>query len=242
MRILHLSDLHYTRKQFDWVASVAAEYELVVLSGDLLDIASVVEPDAQIADVLDYLAQIATKTTVIACSGNHDLNACNEHDERSAAWLATAGGSRVLVDGARLDAEQVMVTVCPWWDGPRTRKDVNRQLAEDAMLVGDRLWIWVCHAPPESSPTSWTGTRHYGDPQLVAWIDQHRPAIVLCGHIHEAPFASNGSWIDRCGLTWVFNSGRQIGAVPAHIEIDSDARLARWLSLNGVEERHLVEV
>lgn len=242
MRILHVSDLHYTLKQFEWVASVAGDYDLVVVAGDLLDIASVVEPDAQIAAVLEYLAQIATQTTVVACSGNHDLNARNKHDERSAPWLATASRSHVLVDGARLDTPRAMVTVCPWWDGPRTRTEVGRQLAEDAALVGGRLWIWVCHTPPDSSPTSWTGTQHYGDAQLLAWIDQHRPTVILCGHVHQAPFAPEGSWIDRSGSTLVFNSGRQIGAVPSHIEIDSDAGLARWSSLTGIEERYFVEV
>ena len=63
MRILLVSDLHYTLKQLDWVASVAADYELVVMAGDHLDIASIVEPDAQIAVVLEYLSRIAAKTT-----------------------------------------------------------------------------------------------------------------------------------------------------------------------------------
>ena len=82
MRILLVSDLHYTLKQLDWVASVAGDYELVVMAGDHLDIASIVEPDAQIAVVLEYLSRIAAKTTLVACSGNHDLNAQNELGER----------------------------------------------------------------------------------------------------------------------------------------------------------------
>ena len=157
MRILLVSDLHYTLKQLDWVASVAGDYDLVVVAGDHLDIASIVEPDAQIAVVLEYLSRIATKTTVVACSGNHDLNARNEHGERSARWLEAARGSGVFVDGTSFANERELVTVCPWWDGPLTREVVDRQLADDAALVGDRRWIWVYHAPPDASPTSWTG-------------------------------------------------------------------------------------
>jgi Icc-related predicted phosphoesterase len=130
-----------------------------------------------------------------------------------------------------------MLTVCPWWDGPLTRQVVDRQLADDAALVGDRRWIWVYHAPPDASPTSWTGKRHYGDEELVAWIEQHRPAIVLCGHVHQSPFAVDGSWIDRIGSTMVFNAGRQIGPVPTHIELDTETATARWSSLEGIEER-----
>src|SRR5438445_13091171 len=90
MQILLVSDLHYTLKQLDWVASVAADYELVVVAGDHLDIATIVEPDAQIAVVLEYLSRIATKATVVACSGNHDPNPRNELGDASARWPRAA--------------------------------------------------------------------------------------------------------------------------------------------------------
>ena len=242
MRILLVSDLHYTLKQLDWVLSVADTYDLVVVAGDCLDISSPVEPDAQIAVVLEYLARIAAKTNVVACSGNHDLNARNELDERSARWLDAARPAGVAVDGMRLELDDTRVTVCPWWDGPRTRELVDRQLAEDAIEAAGHPWIWVYHAPPDASPTSWTGKRHYGDEELVAWIEQHHPDFVLCGHVHQSPFASQGAWIDRIGSTLVFNAGRQIGPVPTHISLDTDAGTAQWYSLAGDEERAFAEV
>jgi len=143
MRILLVSDLHYTLKQLDWVISVADSYDLVVVAGDHLDIGSAVEPDAQIAVVLEYLSRIAAKTRVVACSGNHDLNARNDLGERSAQWLDAAREFGVGVDGMRVNLEGATVTVCPWWDGPRTRDVVDRQLADDARAVGDRPWIWI---------------------------------------------------------------------------------------------------
>jgi predicted MPP superfamily phosphohydrolase len=121
VRILLVADLHYTLKQLDWVASVAGDYDLVVMAGDHLDIASIVAADAQIAVVLEYLSRIAAKTTLVACSGNHDLNARNEYDERAAPWLDAARASGVYVDGSRFGDERDLVTVCPWWDGPLTR-------------------------------------------------------------------------------------------------------------------------
>ena len=106
MRVLLVSDLHYTLKQLDWVMSVAGDYELVVVAGDHLDIASIVEPDAQIAVVLEYLSRIAAKTTVVACSGNHDLNARQRARRACRAWLDAARGSGVFVDGTRLVTER----------------------------------------------------------------------------------------------------------------------------------------
>jgi Icc-related predicted phosphoesterase len=136
----------------------------------------------------------------------------------------------------------VLVTVCPWWDGPRTRDAVARQLTADAALVGDRTWIWVYHAPPDDSPTSWTGSRHYGDENLGAWIEQHQPAVVLCGHVHTSPWMGDGAWQDRIGSTVVLNAGRQPGPVPSHIELDTYAGTLRWSSYDGTDERPLAPV
>jgi len=99
-------------------------------------------------------------------------------------------------------------------------------------------WVWVHHAPPEG-PLSWNGKRHFGDPALAGLIARHSPTAVLCGHIHEAPYREGGSWIDRMGDTWVFNAGKQLGDVPAHIEIDFGQAVARWITAEGVEERSL---
>jgi Icc-related predicted phosphoesterase len=62
---------------------------------------------------------------------------------------------------------------------------------------------------------------------------------VLCGHIHEAPFRKDGSWIDRIGDTWLFNAGHQIGDVPARIEIDFGKGRARWVTSEDTDERSL---
>ena len=53
--------------------------------------------------------------------------------------------------------------------------------------------------------------------------------------MHEAPFARNGSWVDRIGDTWLFNGGRQIGEIPTTIAIDTEAKEAAWFSLEGAE-------
>jgi Icc-related predicted phosphoesterase len=242
VELLLVSDLHYTLRQLDWIVSVADSFDTVVLAGDHLDISSPVEPAAQIAVMLEYFARLSAKTTLIACSGNHDLDARNELDELSATWLAAATEAGVLVDGARLELDDVFVTVCPWWDGPRTRDVVDRQLAADAAAVNGRTWIWVYHAPPDQSPTSWTGKRHYGDTELNAWIEAHHPQLVLCGHVHQAPFADNGGWVDRIGSTWVVNAGRQIGPLPAHVVIDTATGMASWSSLAGPEEMELADL
>lgn len=234
MKCLLVSDLHYTLKQFDWIDRVAPEFDLVVLAGDHLDISSMVTLDAQVVVILKYLRRLGEKTKLVVSSGNHDLNARDDAGEKVARWMARVRQLGVAADGDCIEIGDTLLTVCPWWDGPRSRDAVGEQLARDASRRA-RRWVWVYHAPPDSSPVSWAGERHFGDTDLVAWIREHGPDMVLTGHIHQSPFRKGGSWVDRIGDTWVFNAGRQIGPVPAHIVLDMGAERAMWFSLAGNE-------
>ena len=237
MRILLTSDLHYRLRQYDWLLGAASRFDAIVIAGDHVDIASAVPPDVQIAALSASLAAVAERTRLFACSGNHDLNARNDAGEKTANWLAPAAGARFAADGDSVEVGDTLFTVCPWWDGPHAQA-ATRALLDAAASRRTGRWIWVYHAPPESA-LSWTGKRHFGDAMLAELIRRHAPTAVLCGHIHEAPFKTGGSWIDRIGDAWLFNAGRQIGDVPARIEIDLAAGRASWISLAGIDERAL---
>lgn len=234
MKCLLVSDLHYALKQFDWVLSVAQDFDVVVIAGDHLDISSPVEARVQIPVLLTYLKRLHGKTRLIISSGNHDLDARNTDGEKFTKWIAKVRTLGAPTDGDCLAVDDALFTICPWWDGPQTREQVARQLARDADKPKNR-WIWVYHAPPDESPTSWGGQKHFGDADLVRWIQQYKPNIVLTGHIHQSPFRQGGSWVDRLGSTWVFNSGRQIGPCPAYIVINTGEQMALWFSLAGAE-------
>lgn len=233
MKCLLVSDLHYAIEQFDWVHHVAGGFDVTVIAGDHLDISSTVSLDAQIAVVLRYLRRLQVKTRVLVCSGNHDLNGTGPAGEKVARWMSRIRALDIATDGdALLTDDGTLFTVCPWWDGPRTREEVGAQLAADAARRKAR-WIWIYHAPPDDSPVSWAGKRHFGDTDLSAWIGEYGPDMVFSGHIHQSPFRQGGSWVDKIGGTWVFNSGRQIGPVPTHTIIDIDAGRAEWFSAAG---------
>ncbi len=235
MRILLVSDLHYTLKQYDWVQSVAADFAGVVIAGDHLDIAAVVDGDAQAVVILKYLERLHGKTRLLVSSGNHDLTRDDEHGEKTARWLRKAGKIGIPIDGDILDVDGTLFTICTYWDGPVGRAGVGALLAEAATRPR-RQWIWVYHAPPDQTRISWIGKRFFGDEYLNGWIAQYRPDLVLCGHIHQSPFRKGGSWVDKVGSTWVFNAGRQIGPVPTHVILDTTARTAAWSSLAGDQE------
>ena len=239
MKLLLVADLHYVLKQLDWVQSVAPDFDLVTVVGDLLDIASTLPLDAQIVVVLKHLARLKDRARqLVVCSGNHDLDFRDAAGEKVPRWMTRVRAGRHSHRRRCRRAGRDARHRVPLVGRPNARAAIGEQLARDAALPRER-WLWLYHAPPEDSPTSWAGQRHFGDPALRDWIVEYRPDFVLCGHIHQAPFRRGGSWVDRIADTWVFNAGQQIGPVPAHVIIDTAAQTASWYSLAGAEQLRL---
>jgi Icc-related predicted phosphoesterase len=230
VRILAVSDLHYRLRHYDWLVETSGGVDVVAVAGDLADVANPVPVHVQ-AVVLDkYLARLAERAVVLAGSGNHDLDGPGAHGEQTAGWLRRPRDGSVFTDGMSTDVGDTRFTVCPWWDGPTTRDEVGRQLAKAARGRPAR-WVWVYHAPPAGTVLCSDGRREFPDHDLAAWIAQHQPDIVLCGHIHQAPWVDGGSWHAQVGTTLVINPGRQVGPVPAHVTLDTDAGTAEWFGV-----------
>ena len=238
MRLLVVADLHYSLPQYDWLLAAAGRYDLVIIAGDHLDLASLVDWRAQTVVVRKYIELISAKTRLITCSGNHDLDSRDGAGEKVAKWVGDFRHRGVPADGELLVFDDTLFTICPWWDGPLTRERIAAQIAADAPKRTGR-WIWVHHAPPDKSPTSWAGSRYFGDTSLSEWIATYSPDIVFSGHVHQSPFIKDGSWVDRIGSTWVFNAGHQFGAPPAHVILDTERNEAVWISGAGVQSVRL---
>jgi len=240
MRLLLVSDLHYGLRQYDWVAEAAPDFDVVVIAGDMLDLRSVVPIPAQTTAIAAQLARIGARGTLAAASGNHDLDDRDEAGEKAASWLQRSRSSQVHVDGDALVIGRTVLTICPWWDGPAGRQELEDRLVTESALDKE-TWAWVYHAPPAGSRLSWDGRREYGDDVLSGWIERFQPDFVFAGHIHQSPFMPDGGWAERVGSTWVFNPGRQPGPVPAHIVLDLEAGQATWSSIEGRETIDLAE-
>jgi Icc-related predicted phosphoesterase len=243
VRLLLVSDIHFDLRKLDAVLARASDpdagIDVVVIAGDLLDVGSALPIDAQITVVLTYLERLVAVGPTIICSGNHDLDARGDSGEKVTRWFAAARDLGVLIDGDSLDRDGWRLTSCAWWEGPVTLAEMEASLAE-AAIDRPRRWLWVFHGPPEG-PLSWTGTRHYGDPELPRLLDEHAPDVVLCGHIHQAPFTADGGWVEHRGRTWLFNAGHQPGGEPTSIVLDLDADHARWWSSAGGGEVDLAD-
>jgi len=234
MKLLIVADLHYSLKQFDWVCSVAGKFDVAIIVGDLLDLVSIVERDVQATVALKYLNKIAEKTRVVVSSGNHDCKDKLPNGEWSAAWLQESRSDLTSVDGDAVMLDGTLFSVLPWWDGDSVRAEVDDQLQRDAARERSN-WAWIYHCPPHETPVSWNGKRHFGDPGLAGWIRRHQPGLVFTGHVHESPFIKNGSWFHRMEDTFVFNAGRQLGAIPSFLVWNTDEKNITWISQAGTE-------
>lgn len=220
------------------MAQQAGNYDVVIIAGDLLDIAGHLDLDSQITVVGKYLRTISEKTRLLVCSGNHDGNAKNDSQEYVARWLQRVRAEGLVVDGASVECGGRKFSVCPWWDGPASHEAMKTFLRAERVADPQR-WPWVHHAPPDGVGVSWTGKSHACDAALVELIHELRPDFVFSGHIHNSPFRAGGGWASKIGATWVFNAGRQMGAPPAYIELDLAKRTGRWVSQAGVEDLQL---
>lgn len=238
MKILVASDLHYRLKQLDWLAAQSSHYDALIIAGDMLDISSYLDLSVQIEVIGKYLKHISAKTDLLVCSGNHDGNEKNAADEYIAPWLRQRKAGRLYVDGDSVFFGSTLFTIFPWWDGDVTKVEVQQQFHEASQLAYNR-WVWIYHAPPDHSSTSWNGKRHIGDIELNKWIDEYQPDLVFSGHIHESPFKKDGSWVDKIDQTWVCNAGSLMGDIPAHIIFDLEAMQLQWHSLAGSEIQDL---
>jgi predicted phosphodiesterase len=226
VRILATADLHYRLPHYDWLVEQAAEFDVIAVPGDHIDLASSVPPAAQMVVLGRYFERLAGASTFFTTSGNHDLDGPDAHGEQVPTWLRSLGERGVHVDGHCVDVGDTRFSLCPWWDGPHANAAVEEQLARDA--DGRPLrWVWLYHSPPPG-PLCRTGRREFPDADLARWIERFGPDLVFTGHIHQAPWVEGGGWAQQVGGTWVFNAGRTSGPIPAHVIVDTDTGTAEW--------------
>lgn len=209
MRMLHCSDFHANKAWFDWLVAHASEYDLVCLTGDMLDLVEIHRLTAQLRMVKAALRRVATPLAL--CSGNHDslsgprARASLLH----AAWLNELRRPGLWIDGDAFEFKKYKFR-CIGWDA---------QLPIAA--AGE---IWLFHAPPARSPVaSGLDESEAGDEVFDNICRAGKgPEVVLSGHQHNPR-----RWICRVGRTWCLNPGYSHHAnTPNHIAIDTVAGIA----------------
>jgi len=224
MKILVLGDLHHRREWFAWVAEQAPAFDLVALTGDLLDFFQGHRQE-QKDFVLGWFAEEAAKGRPLAwCSGNHDVT------RNDFAWIDGLRFPSVVGDletkfFTTASGEPFLVSSIPYQDRPMEagEREVDELLTEGwkrRSEMGWCPWIVLAHNPPIHTLVARAPGDVCGSPKVRAWIEQFQPDYLLSGHLHQSP--DLGSHQAELGQCQCINAGCVAKAViPSHVVIDT---------------------
>ncbi len=209
MNILHVTDLRFNQRWYDWLLHSAPPHDLLAIAGNLLDFSHPEPRRHQIAWVQRWMQHYPRPLCV--CSGFHDLE-WDQQAERwmPAYWMREPDRTDLWTDGRRMEAEGFTLLPIGCTTQPK----------------GEPADIWLAHTPPSGTDTAHRRTGgDAGDPHLAASARRHEPRLLLTGRVPE-PF----DWKDHLGATFVLNPGHNsAGAFPNHILVCTDELSARFV-------------
>ncbi|MBA2546303.1 MAG: metallophosphoesterase family protein [Solirubrobacterales bacterium] len=197
MKALAFSDLHVDLDAAASLVQRAGDFDVVIGAGDF---ASVHEG---LDDAIDALAAIDTPTFLVP-GNNETEDALREAAKGWEAATVLHGGSAEL-DDVTFFGLGAGIPTTPWdWSFDLDDEAAAERLAEvpeDAVLV--------LHSPPRGHCDRDGSGKELGSPAIAAAIEDRRPRVAVCGHIHD-------SWgcESAIGPTPVHNLG------PAGVELD----------------------
>jgi predicted MPP superfamily phosphohydrolase len=116
MKLLLTTDLHFRLDWFRWLKEQAPNYDLVCITGDLLDMFEAKSTREQAREVTKIIRELADIVPVAVCSGNHDnAGGLISHDRASLyKWLVDLSARpNIITDGATRKLEDLIVTTIP---------------------------------------------------------------------------------------------------------------------------------
>jgi Icc-related predicted phosphoesterase len=172
VKLLAFSDLHRDRGHAEHLVELAREADVVLGVGDYATMRM------GLADTIDVLSEI-TKPTVLV-PGNAETD--------TELWQACAGWPAAhVLHGQALQLEGVQVfglgggippTPFPW------SFDLSEDEAAAKLESCPEGAVLIVHSPPKGYVDEVHG-RHLGSRSILRAIERKRPALVVCGHIHQ---------------------------------------------------------
>ncbi|SDU18356.1 Predicted phosphoesterase [Verrucomicrobium sp. GAS474] len=230
MRILVAGDLHNRKEWFAWLSTQVAQFDLVALPGDLLDI---FQPDLprQRAFVEEWFAAEAEKGTALAwCSGNHDGGRWFTNRIEGPCWtdrlrFPSVVGDLECKEFVSLSGERFLVSCIPHSEAPtESWESAVESLLTQGWQKRQELswcpWIVLAHNPPVHTAVAATPNDSGGSDHIRLWVERFQPDYLLSGHLHQAP--DLGSFRAELGQCLCLNPGYvEEAEMPSHITVDT---------------------
>jgi Icc-related predicted phosphoesterase len=190
VRILAFSDLHRDLDGAARLVESSADADAVIGAGDFASI------HEGLGETISALSAIEAPTVLVP--GNNETEEALR--EAAADWASATvlHGQGTELDGVAFYGLGAGVPITPWdWSFDLDEDDAARELADcpdDAVLV--------VHSPPKGHVDQSSAGDHLGSTAILAAIEQKRPRLAVCGHIHESWGAES-----RLGPTRIVNLG-----------------------------------
>jgi uncharacterized protein len=190
VRLLAFSDLHTDLDQARRLAERAREADAVVGVGDFASVHS------GLADTIGALMEIDVPAVLVP--GNNETEEALR--EACADWghAVVLHGEATEIDGVAFFGLGAGVPVTPWdWSF-----DLTEEAAAELLEACPEGCVLAVHSPPHGLVDVDSSGRNLGSQAVLRTIEQRRPRLAICGHIHE-------SWgrEARVGPTKVINLG-----------------------------------
>ena len=196
LRVFLASDFHGSIKAFREAASKAEDVQadVVVVCGDITHFGSVQEARALLSPLVDL------RLPVLFVPGNCDPPSLIGVDMEGARCIhglcETYGDLTFLgVGGGLISSFQTPFEI--------TEEEILDVLTRGFIQASNgRRLVLISHNPPKDTKIDRLHTgRHIGSISVRRFIEEKKPAVVFCGHVHEA------RGIDHIGETILVNPG-----------------------------------
>jgi Icc-related predicted phosphoesterase len=175
VKLLAFSDLHRDLGQAATLVEMSADADVVIGAGDFASIHEGLE------ETIAALAAIE-KPAVLVPGNNETAEALRE--AAAEAWSAATvlHGEGATIEGAEFFGLGAGVPVTPWeWSF-----DLDEEAADEMLAACPQGAILVLHSPPQGHCDDNGAGMHFGSAALLRAIEEKRPRLAVCGHIHES--------------------------------------------------------
>jgi len=194
MVILGLSDIHGDITGLSGLAEKVGQVDLVLVSGDLTNFGGRAEAARVIGEIRRYFPD------VLAVAGNCDEKVVEDYLRKEG--LSLHGQTR-FIQGIGFMGIGFSLPCPVYTPGELTEGQLQALLASAYQSLPEKTpFLLLAHQPPFGTRLDLVRSgRHVGSQAVRTFIEEKKPVVCLCGHIHEA------SGKDELGPTLLINPG-----------------------------------
>lgn len=220
MRVVAFADLHGELPDTAPLWAASQDADLTVVVGDITSFGSPAQAERTVREVQKR------SRCVLAVAGNCDSPAINRNLQEMGVGIHADGrvmdqvgffgvsGSSPTPFGTPFELSESQIAVA-------LQSGLQKVSAAPCKVLAS-------HPPPWGTPLDLVGSgQHAGSRSVRAFIEQHQPTLVLCGHIHEA------AGQHRLGTTTILNLGRARAGCFAVIDLGPQIVIRQFGTSSG---------